>query len=48
MVTVGGAGRGGAVVEARRGGDGDDDTVDDDVEIRGLEPGEKRGPHVRG
>ena len=30
-----------AVVEARRGGDGDDNTVDDHIDIRWLEPREK-------
>ena len=58
IVKVGGGGGGGcgwaaavaAAVEARRGGDSDDNTVDDHIDIRWLEPREKRSPldrHVR-
>ena len=35
------------MVKPRRGNDGDDDTVDDDVEVGRLEPGEERRPHER-
>ena len=35
------------VVEAGGGGDGDDDGVDDEVEVRRLKPGSESGPQAR-